>query len=60
MHGDVGSRAGEDCALSGASAASADLRAAVDGCANSDLRLNSYLHTIFLDGVYSPDGDGKG
>jgi hypothetical protein len=28
--------------------------------ANSDLRLNPHLHTIFLDGVYSPDGDGKG
>jgi len=27
--------------------------------ANSDLRLNLHLHTIFLDGVYSPDGDGK-
>ena len=28
--------------------------------ANSDLRLNPHLHTIFLDGVYAPDGDGKG
>jgi hypothetical protein len=28
--------------------------------ANSDLRLNPHLHTIFLDGVYSPDCDGKG
>jgi hypothetical protein len=28
--------------------------------ANSDLRLNPHLHTIFLDGLYSPDGDGKG
>ena len=28
--------------------------------ANSDLRLNPHLHTLFLDGVYSPDGDGKG
>ncbi len=28
--------------------------------ANSDLRLNPHLHTIFLDGVYSPDPDGKG
>jgi Putative transposase len=28
--------------------------------ANSDLRLNPHLHTIFLDGVYSPDSDGKG
>jgi hypothetical protein len=28
--------------------------------ANSDLRLNPHLHTIFLDGVYSPDVDGKG
>jgi hypothetical protein len=28
--------------------------------ANSDLRLNPHLHTIFLDGVYSPDGEGKG
>ena len=28
--------------------------------ANSDLRLNPHLHTIFLDGAYSPDGDGKG
>src|ERR1035437_3161955 len=28
--------------------------------ANSDLRLNPHLHTIFLDGGYSPDGDGKG
>ena len=26
--------------------------------ANSDLRLNPHLHTIFLDGVYSPDGEG--
>jgi hypothetical protein len=28
--------------------------------ANSDLRLNPHLHTIFLDGVYAPDRDGKG
>jgi hypothetical protein len=28
--------------------------------ANSDLRLNPHLHTIFLDGLYSPDSDGKG
>ena len=28
--------------------------------ANSDLRLNPHLHTIFLDGLYSPDGKGKG
>jgi hypothetical protein len=28
--------------------------------ANSDLRLNPHLHTIFLDGIYAPDGDGKG
>jgi hypothetical protein len=28
--------------------------------ANSDLRLNPHLHTIFLDGVYAPDCDGKG
>jgi hypothetical protein len=28
--------------------------------ANSDLRLNPHLHTAFLDGVYSPDRDGKG
>ncbi len=28
--------------------------------ANSDLRLNPHLHTAFLDGVYSPDGDGRG
>jgi hypothetical protein len=28
--------------------------------ANSDLRLNPHLHTAFLDGVYSPDVDGKG
>ena len=28
--------------------------------ANGDLRLNPHLHTIFLDGVYSADGDGKG
>ena len=28
--------------------------------ANSDLRLNPHLHTIFLDGAYSADGDGKG
>ena len=28
--------------------------------ANSDLRLNPHFHTVFLDGVYSPDGDGKG
>ena len=26
--------------------------------ANSDLRLNPHLCTIFLDGVYSPDGEG--
>jgi hypothetical protein len=28
--------------------------------ANSDLRLNPHFHTVFLDGVYSPDGDGRG
>jgi hypothetical protein len=28
--------------------------------ANSDLRLNPHLHTVFLDGIYGPDGDGKG
>jgi hypothetical protein len=28
--------------------------------ANSDLRLNPHLHTIFLDGMYSPDCKGKG
>jgi hypothetical protein len=28
--------------------------------ANSDLRLNPHLHTIFLDGVYAADRDGKG
>jgi hypothetical protein len=28
--------------------------------ANSDLRLNPHFHTVFLDGVYSPDVDGKG
>jgi hypothetical protein len=28
--------------------------------ADSNLRLNPHLHTIFLDGLYSPDGDGKG
>jgi hypothetical protein len=28
--------------------------------ANSDLRLNPHFHSLFLDGVYSPDGDGKG
>jgi len=28
--------------------------------ANSDLRLDPHLHTIFLDGLYSLDGDGKG
>jgi hypothetical protein len=27
--------------------------------ANSDLRLNPHLHTIFLDGVYLPDGEEK-
>lgn len=27
--------------------------------ANSDLRLNPHLHTIFLDGGYAPDSDGK-
>ena len=26
--------------------------------ANSDLRLNPHFHTVFLDGVYSPDGEG--
>jgi Putative transposase len=30
------------------------------GEGQSDLRLNPHLHTAFLDGVYSPDGDGKG
>jgi hypothetical protein len=28
--------------------------------ANSDLRLNPHFHTLFLDGVYGPDIDGKG
>ena len=28
--------------------------------ANSDLRLNPHFHTLFLDGVYAPDRDGKG
>src|SRR5450759_1266141 len=28
--------------------------------ANSDLRLNPHLHVLFLDGLYSPDRDGKG
>jgi hypothetical protein len=28
--------------------------------ANSDLRLNPHFHTVFLDGVYAPDGDGRG
>jgi hypothetical protein len=28
--------------------------------ANSDLRLNPHVHSIFLDGVYSADRDGKG
>jgi hypothetical protein len=28
--------------------------------ANSDLRLNPHVHAIFLDGLYAPDGDGKG
>jgi hypothetical protein len=28
--------------------------------ANSDLRLSPHFHTVFLDGLYSPDGDGKG
>jgi len=27
--------------------------------ANSDLRLNPHFHTVFLDGVYSPDGSGQ-
>jgi hypothetical protein len=26
--------------------------------ANSDLRLNPHFHTVFLDGVYSPDREG--
>ena len=28
--------------------------------ANSDLRLSPHFHTLFLDGAYSPDADGKG
>jgi hypothetical protein len=28
--------------------------------ANSDLRLSPHFHTLLLDGVFSPDGDGKG
>lgn len=28
--------------------------------ANSDLRLSPHLHTLCLDGIYSPDRDGKG
>ncbi len=28
--------------------------------ANSDLRLSPHFHTLFLDGIYSADGDGKG
>jgi hypothetical protein len=28
--------------------------------ANSDLRLSSHFHTLFLDGVYAADRDGKG
>jgi hypothetical protein len=28
--------------------------------ANSDLRLSPHFHTLFLDGVYAPDRDGKG
>jgi hypothetical protein len=28
--------------------------------ANSDLRLNPHLHTIFLDGIYAADREGKG
>ena len=28
--------------------------------ANSDLRLSPHFHTLFLDGLYSPDRDGKG
>ena len=28
--------------------------------ANSDLRLNPHFHTLFLDGIYGPDADGKG
>ena len=28
--------------------------------ANSDLRLNPHFHTLFLDGVYAPDRDGRG
>jgi hypothetical protein len=28
--------------------------------ANSDLRLSPHFHTLFLDGVYGPDVDGKG
>jgi hypothetical protein len=28
--------------------------------ANSDLRLSPHFHTLFLDGVYGPDRDGKG
>jgi hypothetical protein len=28
--------------------------------ASSDLRCNPHFHTVFLDGVYAPDRDGKG
>jgi hypothetical protein len=28
--------------------------------ANSDLRLSPHFHTLFLDGLYGPDRDGKG
>jgi hypothetical protein len=28
--------------------------------ANSDLRCNPHVHSIFLDGLYAPDHDGKG
>ena len=28
--------------------------------ANSDLRLNPHVHALFLDGLYAPDGDGRG
>jgi hypothetical protein len=28
--------------------------------ASSDLRCDPHFHCLFLDGVYAPDGDGKG
>jgi hypothetical protein len=47
-HADLGLPAGESGAVT------------VIQRANSDLRLNPHLHTVFLDGIYGPDGDGKG